>query len=101
MSAIGTVSVSFIANSAGLMAGANAASKAFRALGGDSATLRASFADLQKIGGKSVADIGVASTAARAAFARLTSEAAALGAAFASGSRHGRTIQGGHAGARG
>jgi hypothetical protein len=86
MSAIGTVSVSFIANSAGLMAGANAASKAFRALGGDSATLRASFADLQKIGGKSVADIGVASTAARAAFARLTSEAAALGAAFASGS---------------
>jgi hypothetical protein len=85
MSAIGTVSVSFIANSAGLMAGANAASKAFRALGGDSATLRASFADLQKIGGKSVADIGLASTTAKAAFARLTSEAAALGSAFASG----------------
>jgi hypothetical protein len=85
MSAIGTVSVSFIANSSGLMAGANAASRAFRSLGGDSSALRASFSALQKVGSQSVADIGPASAAASAGIVRLREQAAALGSAFSSG----------------
>lgn len=86
MGQIGSVNATFTASVGGLTAGVDAAGKAFKALGGDTASLRSSLATLQKVGAKSVADIGPAATTAGAAAARLREQAAALGAAFASGS---------------
>jgi hypothetical protein len=85
MSAIGNVSVRFIANSAGLLSGANDAGKAFRVLGGDASTLRTALSAVEKAGRAAFGDLSPGAAAARAEFTSLASEAIRLRTEFSSG----------------
>lgn len=85
MATIGRVSAVFTASTAGLTAGVEAAGRAFRNLGGDASTLRASLATLQKSGSQSFADIGPAATAAKATFDSVAAAVVRLKGDFAEG----------------
>jgi hypothetical protein len=79
-------SVSFIANASGLTAGAQAAGRAFKVLGGDANSLRADLAAIEKAARQSFEGVGPQADAARAAFTGLTTEAGSLRDQFAAGS---------------
>lgn len=86
MAQIGGVNATFTASVGGLTAGVESAGKAFKALGGDASALRTSLATLQKAGAQSVADIGPAANAAKAAVQQFSEQVANLGRQFQAGS---------------
>lgn len=85
MAQIGSINATFTASVGGLTAGVEAAGKAFKALGGDTATLRSSLSALSNLGKQGFLEVGPAATAASAAFAQISGDVARLRAEFVSG----------------
>ncbi|MEY3205076.1 MAG: hypothetical protein RLZZ21_1407 [Planctomycetota bacterium] len=86
MSQIGVVNVKFLSSVGGLTSGVDAAGKAFKALGGDTATLRSSLAALNNISKQGFLEIGPVAGTARAAFDGISASVEALVVNFRSGS---------------
>lgn len=85
MAQIGSVNAVFTASVGGLTAGISAAGKAFKTLGGDSATLRSAMASLQGITTKDFLNVSPVAQKARAAFLEIGSAIQKLRADYAAG----------------
>lgn len=78
MTQIGKVSAVFTASTSGLLRGVEAAGRAFKTLGGDSAALRSALSSLDSVSRQGFLEIGPIANNARAAFVEIATEAGRL-----------------------